>query len=296
MLLDLTYDIQVSMQDGKSCGFADITADYGINGNPNYSDILAVRLYFGIYANEVAPTTLTATAPMDQYREYQKTSLASSVYDNKTIQHGQDYIPFITSLTVLSGDIFITTGRYSEYIAPATYLPTAVRNVLTLFPTDLGITQTLVFPDGVYYLTYEVYTISGISTGGNVVANTQYMVKGSGTVVYDGNTYRTGEVFIAADANVVTYTGSAVLVVLNSLVFRYFIFTFSIETQLAVLILELTRSCNCNDELWYQIMIMRSKIESIKVSNIMDKTDAQLAQQMIYDIQIEIDTIINQRR
>lgn len=295
MSLTLSYDIQVSMQDGESCQFIDNTADYGINGNPSYASILAVRLYFGIYANEIAPTSLVATAPMTEYLEYQKTSFLNSTYDNKVIQSGQSYIPYVTSLTVLSGDTFVTTGRWAQYTSPATYLPTANQLPLTLLTSDLGITDTDVFPDGVYYLTYEVYTASGINTGGNVVANTQYMVKGVGTVVYDGNTYRTGEVFIAADTNAVTYTSAAVLVVLNSLVFRYFTFTFSIDTQLTTLILQLTQSCNCEEDLWYQIMVMRSKIDAIKSADIQNKTNAQLAQQMIMDIQVEIATIYNTR-
>lgn len=295
MALSLTYDIQENLTDGKSCAFVDVTPNYG-GSNIDYSDVLAVRLYFGIYINEVSPTTLTADALMDQWREYQKTSLAPSSYDNITIQLGESYIPFIPNLTVLTGDVFVTTGRWSQYISPATYLPTVNRNVLTLTPADLGITTPLVFPDGVYSLTYEVYTVTDPDPIVNLVANTQYMVYGNGTCTYDGNIYTTGEVFISANTAAVSFTGGAALVVLNSIDFRYFTFTFNIEASLVTLILELTRECSCNHDLWYQIQVMRSKIESIHFSDIQNKTDAQLAQQIILDISIEIETINNLRR
>lgn len=296
MALNLKYNIVQDMGDGKSIYFTDVTPNYGIGGNINYGNVLAVRLYFGVYANEIAPTSLTANAELDQWREYKMTSLAGGVYDNKSIQMGQRYIPFVSGLTVLSNDTFDTTGRYSEYISPATYLPTSAINVLTRTTSDLGITQQNVFPDGVYYLTYEIYTVTSPNPIVNLVANTQYMVYGAGTCIYDGNTYRTGEVFIAANTNAVSFTGGAALVVLNSIVFQYFSLTFNIETGLATLILEMTKSCKRNDPLWFQVMVMKSKLDSVKVADIMNKTDAELAQQIILGLQVELDSIINQRR
>ena len=290
-MLNLSYNISQNFADGTTIQFVDNTTNYGVGGNPDYSNILATRLYFGIYNNQIAPTTLNYPDALNEYREYQKTSNTISSYDSKSILINQRYIPCVSGLTTLINDQFVTTGNYSKI---QSYLPTINQIPLVLSTADLGISQPT-FPDGVYSLTYEVYIASGISTGGHVVANTQYMVSGSGTVTYDGNTYRTGEVFIATDTNVVTYTSSAVLVTLSNIVYKYFTLSYSIETQLATLILTLAQECSCNNELWYQISNMRNRLDAVKLSDIMNRTDAELSQQIVNDIQVEIATIYNNR-
>jgi len=291
-MLNLSFNIAQNLADGTTFDFVDTTNNYGVGGNPAYSDILATRLYFGVYSAQIDPKILNYNASMDEYREYQKTSTTVSSYDSKSILVNELFIPYVSGLTVLYNDQFVTTGRYCK---PHSFLPTINKIPLTLTTTDLGITPS-VFPDGVYYLSYEVYVTSGISTGGNVAANTQYMVSGSGTVTYNGNVYRTGEVFIAADNNAVTYTSSAVLVTLSAITFKYFTLSYNIESQLSVMILTLVQDCTCNDEIWYQISNMRNDLDAVKMADTMNKTDAELSNQIINNIQTTITTIYNSKQ
>lgn len=292
MSLDLNYTFEVSKVDGTLSYFTDTTANYGQGGNIPYGSVLRTRLVLGSYLGDLDTTDLVEGDTIERWREIQKTSLAPSTYDGKIIVVGQRYIPFVTTLTVLTGDTFSTTGRWSEYITPATYLPTANQLPLTRTPQQFGFsTDVTVFPDRLYYAQYEVYTNTSPSTITNATAGATYMC--SGNVTYNGSTYGVGEVFTANDNGTVSMGRGTVVYIQAAAKFQYFLFLFETETRINQLILQLRAACGCNDNLEYQVFKVRMTLEALKAMDIMNRTDATKAQSTLEQIFSEL-TLLEQ--
>lgn len=245
-MLSLNYSLLPDNSDGKTQFFTDTTIGYG-GSNIDYSDVKQVRMLASNYPDQIAPITLSGGAVLDIYRQYQKTNLGSSVYDGKTISTGDYFIPFVSGLTVIAGDTFVTTGSYSIYTDPATYLPTVNHNVLNMSTAYWGFI-TDVFPSLVAGLQYEVYTDTSPLTLSNVVLDTQYIVYGTGvaTAIYNGNTYRVGEIFKAGDNGSVAFTGGAVLKVINASINRYISFYFPLAYRFLTLLIN-KYDCKCEN-------------------------------------------------
>lgn len=293
-MLTLEYDISVNPTDGESANFIDSSIDYGIGGNITYSDVKDIRFYRGNYVDDQNVQLLSGSGTMEQWREYQSQTLAPFTYDNKIIPIAGKFIPFISGIIVQSNSIMQTTGRYSPYISPATYLPLVTKNVLVLTPADFGLTDTI-FPDRVYYGQYEVYIDTSPTTLTNVTNGNMYIVYGgaTGTCTYNGSIYRPGEVFIAGDNNAVVFANGAVLKILGALRFKYFTFTYNIQKSLADLTVRAIADCKATDDLMYKIVVMRAKLKGLQTLNIMNWTSAALAQNTIDDITKEIAVITN---
>lgn len=276
MALNLEYSIVTNNVDGESCFFTDITTNYG-SPNIAISDIRIVRLYRGNYIDDVNVITLSGSGTMAQWREYQSQTLSPFVYDSKIVPLMGRFIPFIAGITVQTASTMQTTGRYSPYIAPATYLPLVTKNTLVLTPADFGLTDT-VFPDRVYYCSYQIF-IDGTATT-NVVQGVTYIVY-SGNCVYAGSTYRTGEVFIAVDNGALS--GTFVLKQIAGDRFKYFIFSYNIDKNISDLTVQALGSCRY-EEIAFEMSVIKDKLDGLKFANIQDNTSAMLAQNTISDI------------
>lgn len=285
MGLEFKFEID-NATNGEVANFTDISTDI------DYSLVKAVRLYLGNYTDDQNVTTLSGSGVMDQWREYESLTVPPFVYDNKAVNLTSKFIPFISGINVQTGSVMQTTGRYSKYISPSTYLPTANHNVLTRVPSDMGINETK-FPDRVYYCEYSTFGDTSPLTLTTVTNGMQYIVYGgsTGTATIGTNIYRSGEVFIASGNDAVTFANGAVLKILTNIRFQYFLLIYNITTRLSQLILKLSQVTN--DEIMYQAMIMRNQIESIEDSEIQNETSASLANQIIIDIQNKL-AIINQ--
>lgn len=232
----LDFSLTQDKNNGATLSFKDVST--GIT----YTDIKAVRFQMNNYVDELNETTVATPAAMEQFRLYIKTSLATSIYDLKQIYLSSFYYPFINTLNVLSGDLFIKTGRYS---APTTYLPTAAQIPLIFNLQDWGFDSNYTtFPSRVYDLQYEVYQDTSPTTLSNVTQDKQYIVTGSGTdtATWNGNVYRVGEVFIAQDNGIVTFTVTGNLKILLSSKQKFFTFTWTLQNRLAKLYV--TNNCN----------------------------------------------------
>lgn len=263
MAVALNFSHEVDNSTGQYLFFRDITPDYGINGNINYSDVKAVRMMMTTWSGIQNPTSLSEGDELNQYERYIKTSITTSVYDNKTLTLSSYFIPFIEGITVLSGDTFENTGSYSNYISPSTYLPTISFNVLSIPVSYWGITDKYTFDNMVYGLQYEIYVDTNPETLTNVTNEKQYIVSGTtGTAVYNGNTYRIGEVFIASDNGSVSFTGDAVVKVLEASVNKYFAIIWDIQNRIATYVAD--NSCACENP---KVNELYSNIDSLLWSN-----------------------------
>lgn len=283
----LHYKVEIdNSTNGQVANFTDISTDV------DYSLIKAIRLYWGNFTDDQNVTTLQGSGVMDQWREYESLTVTPFIYDNKAVSLTSRFIPFISGINVLTGSIMQTTGRYSKYIAPADYLPTADHNVLTRVPGDMGISETT-FPDRVYYAAYEAYSDTSPLTLTSVTINKQYIVYGgsTGRATIGTNIYRTGEVFIASGNDAVTFANGAVLKIFTATRFQYFLLIYNITKRLSELIAQTVLVPNA--AITYEANTMRNQLWSQEIANIQNETSASLANQIIIDIQNKL-TIINQ--
>jgi hypothetical protein len=279
MAIDFT--ISQNAQDGTTLSFVDKSA--------TFTGVLQTRFIWGSYTGDLAAveTNLIEGDSLEQYRQYQKTSLFGSVYNGKTIPVGGMYIPFVTGLTVLAGDTFKETGRTSKFVSWPTYLPTSSYNIFTRTPQDLLYpSDVTVFPAGIYYLQYERYTYTIPSTLTNVTQGSTYMVLGGCT--YNGNTYINGEVFVAGDNGSVSFSRGNTLYILQDAKFSYFLCDFEIVRDLDALEWRAIASCGCDCEWQKQIWILRQKLLLIQRAMIMNRTSATLCNTLLENIQTEI--------
>ena len=279
----LEYDIAINNVNGTSVNFVDTSLNYGVGGNLNYSDIKIVRFYRGNYLDDINVQTLSGSGNMDIWREYQSQTLFPYTYDQKIVPVMGRFIPFIAGITVQTNSIMQSTGLFSPYIAPSTYLPLVTKNTLILYPSDFGLTN-LIYPDRVYYGQYEVYIDTSPTTLANVTIGNTYIVYGTtGTCTYNASVYRIGEVFIATDNNAVSFTGGAVLKILAANRFKYFCFTYNIDKSISDLTIQALGVFRY-EEIAFEISVIKDKLDGIKFSNIQNWTSAKLAQDTINNI------------
>ena len=289
--LDLQYSIAVQNIDGKSVWFIDNSPNYGIDGAIDYSQVRCIRLYFVSYTAEQNPTTLSGSGEMDEFREYQSLTTLPFTYDDIIVPLAGRFIPQIAGITVQANSIMQTTGRFNPYVSSIRYLPTANKIPLVLLPADFGLTET-VFPDGVWALQYEVYQQTTPNPIVNAVDGVQYMVR-TGKANYNGSDYETGDVFIATDNSAITPTRSGEVDVLAALVFKFFMFTYGIDKDLAALTVFALNNPNVEKEIMYEIVFIRAILTGLKENDVQNWTSANLANNTIVDIQRRISVLQN---
>jgi hypothetical protein len=203
MALDVNYTYSIYNSEGNKMVFVDTTPPYSANetggyGSPNITraQVSMVRIQFGNFPAITAQAVKIAGETLVQYRKYLKTSGSAQTYDNKVIESGDIYIPFLTSTTVIAGDVFQDLGYYVPFVDPSSFLPTTNTTPYILSIPQVGLEATNeTITDLVWSLQYEVY---GVSTNipFTTVQGQQYIVSGDGLVTQSGSTYSYGEVFI----------------------------------------------------------------------------------------------------
>jgi hypothetical protein len=255
MALDVNYTYSIYNSDGDKMVFVDTTPPYSANetggyGSPNITraQVSMVRIQFGNYPDITAQATKKAGETLVQYRKYLKTSGSAQTYDNKVIESGDVYIPFLTSTTVIAGDIFQDLGYYVPLVPVASFLPTTNTTPYILSIPQVGLAATnQTITDLVWTLLYEVY---GVATGTTFtsVQGQQYIVVSGGTAIQSGNIYRVGEVFVG-NATAVTFTSAATVAPLRSITEKTFITDYNL--RLAVYNLQserLANPCACQSD------------------------------------------------
>jgi hypothetical protein len=268
MALDVNYTYSIYNSEGNRVVFVDTTPPYSANetggyGSPNITraQVSMVRIQFGNFPAITAQAVKIAGETLVQYRKYLKTSGFAQTYDNKIIESGDIYIPFLTNTTVIAGDVFQDLGYYVPYVPVASFLPTTNTTpyILTIPQVGLEATNETV-TDLVWALQYEVY---GISTGTTFtsVQGQQYIVVSGGTAIQSGNIYRVGEVFVG-NATSVTFTSAARVAPLMSTTEKTFITDYNLRLAIYNLQSErLANPCACQSD---------SDIQVARLYNLLD--------------------------
>lgn len=267
MAIDVNYTYSIYNSEGNKMVFVDTTPPYSANetggyGSPNITraQVSMVRIQFGNYPDIKAETTKKAGETLVQYRKYLKTSGSAQTYDNKVINAGDIYIPFLTNTAVVSGDVFQDLGYYVPYVPTSAYLPTTNSTPYILSIPQVGLAASNeTVTDLVWDLQYEVY---GVPNGGNFTSaqGQQYIVT-SGGATQSGNIYRVGEVFIG-DGTTVTISGMGGVASLESITEKTFITDFNLRLAIYNLQSErLANPCACKDD---------SDIQIAKLYNLLD--------------------------
>jgi len=251
--------------------FIDVTPPYSTNtqngyGTPNLArnQVTIVRLEIGNYNNILAQQVKQSGETLSQYHKYIKTKGAAQIYDGKTIASGDVFIPPISGLTIISGDEFTDTGYYVPYISPSVFLPTNNTTQLFLDTEELGVPTYDTVPDGIWDVSYEIYG-QPTSTPFTTVEGVQYIVYGSGTATFNGNTYRVGEVFVGDGTNTVTATASVAEV--QSVSEKVFVTTFDLRSQLYGLQIKALGVNNCGCD---------TQVEFLKIYSLLDMIDYEV--------------------
>lgn len=245
----MEFTLELNKSNGESLSFLDETSVY--------ANVKGTRFIFQKNITTVGEDVV-AGGTLEAFKKYIKTSGTAKVYDAKTIGVGGIYIPRADTI-VLSGDSF---EYLNATVKPLGYLPSLT--LLTIVPSDL-LLDDVIFPNDVYALQYETYVDTSPSTLSNLVDETQYMVVGSGTCVYNGNTYYQNEMFIATDNSAVSFTGSANLKVLLESRNKFFTFNWLLTQSFYQLVLyRLGLNCCEDNEI---IKKIQSKLLALEWTN-----------------------------
>lgn len=251
---------------GKTLFFSDISANYGVGGNINYSDVKCIRLMCSTYLGTQFPTSIASPDEFEQWVQYIKTDINTQVYDNKSVGLADLFLPFIAGISVQYPGTFDTTGVVSKYISPAQYLPASNHNILNLDTSYWGIPEEI-FPNLVYGLQYEIYQDTTPNPLTTVTDQKQYIVYGTtGTATWNGNTYRIGEVFIASNNGAVTFTGDATIKILSASKNKYYVFIWGLEKRLWELFL--ANNCGCDAQFAANIDMINLEMQGLDWTNL----------------------------
>jgi hypothetical protein len=277
---------QIVASDGLSVNFKDITGAtsstaYGIGGNDTYTDIVAVRIKVGTATTIQSTSTLNAGDAFIQFTEYIKTSGASSTVDGKTCVVGTVIVPQLTTLTVPSGDVWETSGYCVPQII-STWTPTATEVALNLDINELGQSGTYV-EDNVYVFNYDVFDTS--STGTNAaVSGSSYLVM-TGTLTYNGNTYRAGEYFTAVNTgNIVA--GSSTYAILYATTTSYALLIYTLTTSIFANINE--KGTTGNEAYFLDIYKIKSQVDALSFACATLNVDFAVCTELIAMLQNQV--------
>jgi hypothetical protein len=111
----------------------------------------------------------------------------------------------------------------------------------------------------------------------NVTNEYQYIVAGAGTCLYNGATYRQGEVFIAVNNGAVSFTGSANLKILEASRQKFYIFTWELKKRFYEQVAN-DLCCDCTNPVFYKI---QTELDSLEWSNLTQQISEALSQKTI---------------
>lgn len=257
---------------GASLAFKDITGEtsatsYSQNGNIGYASVTAIRLKTATYLSMLNVTTVSSGS-FTQYKEYQLTGAACTV-NGKTFSTGSYFVPQSAGIGVSS--TWVETGFY---VYPQTWLPTAAQVALDLSVTELNETGTTV-EDAIRELQYEVYYSQQTPTLA-ASSGTTYLVSGTGSVLYEGNTYYVGEVFTAnTTGNITVASGSPKVNKLYATTNQYFASLYNITQSLYEVIVNAFSRTSISQEDILEIRLMLEAITNMASTNNISLIKAQ---------------------
>lgn len=257
---------------GDSLAFKDITGStsstgYSQGGNIAYASVTGIRLKLATYLSMRSPATL-ASGSFTQYKEYQLTG-ASCTINGKSFSTGNYFVPQSADIGVVS--TWVETGFY---VFPHSWLPTASEVALDISIAELGETGTTV-EDAIRELQYEVYYQEQTPTIAATNGAT-YLVAGTGSVLYQGNTYYVGEVFTAFNtSNITTASGSPTLKTLYATTNQYFASLYNVEQSLYEVIVSAFSRISISQEEILEIRLMLEAIKNMASTNNISLIKAQ---------------------
>lgn len=229
---------------------------YSQGGNIAYSSVTCVRIKFASYSTLTNVATLTS-GTFTQYKEYINVGAAVTI-DGKTMAAGVYFVPQTTGIAV--------SGTWEEtgyYVYPHVWLPSSAQTPLDITVAEINETGTTV-EDTIRLAEYEVYYPQQTPTQA-AVSGTTYIVSGTGTVAYNSDTYRVGEVFTAVDThNITTASGSPKINKLYASVSQYFSTTYNVTQNLYEIVLStFGKDTKFNGDLPSDIILMRTQLEAV---------------------------------
>jgi hypothetical protein len=300
MALDVNYTYSIYNSEGNKMVFVDTTPPYSANETGGYNSpnitraqVSMVRIQYGNFPDITAQTTKIAGETLVQYRKYLKTTGAAQTYDNKVVESGDVYIPFLTNTTVIAGDVFQDLGYYVPLVPVASFLPTTNTTPYILSIPQIGLAATNeTVTDLVWNLLYEVY---GVSTGTTFtsVQGQQYIVVSGGTAIQSGNIYRVGEVFVG-NATSVTFTSAARVAPLMSITEKTFITDYNL--RLAVYNLQserLANPCACQSDSDIQIARLYNLLDFLSYQQYTNAVSFQQATDLLQFGLVQVSQIQN---
>jgi hypothetical protein len=257
---------------GTSLAFKDITGTtsstgYSQNGNIGYAAVTAIRLKMSTYLSMLNVSTLTSGATFTQYKEYQLVGAACTV-NSKSFSTGAYFVPQSAGIGVVS--TWVETGFY---VFPHSWLPTAAEVALDISIAELGETGTTV-QDAIRELQYEVYSPQETSTISAFNGNT-YLVSGTGSVSYAGNTYFVGEVFTAFNNTSITIPIGARVNILYAATNQYFASLYNVEQSLYEVIVNAFSRTSISQEEILEIRLMLEAVQNMASTNNISLIKAQ---------------------
>jgi hypothetical protein len=300
MALDVNYTYSIYNSDGDKMVFVDTTPPYSANetggyGSPNITraQVSMVRIQYGNYPDITAQATKKAGETLVQYRKYLKTTGAAQTYDNKVVESGDVYIPFLTNTTVIAGDVFQDLGYYVPYVPVASFLPTTNTTPYILSIPQVGLAATnQTITDLVWTLQYEVY---GVATGTTFtsVQGQQYIVVSGGTAIQSGNIYRVGEVFVG-NATAVTFTSAATVAPLRSITEKTFVTDYNLRLAIYNLQSErLANPCACQSDSDIQIARLYNLLDFLSYQQYTNAVSFQQATDLLEFGMVQVSQIRN---
>jgi hypothetical protein len=290
--MPLLPKIQLNEKDpnGKIVQIPDETGSQQANntggfGSPNisYADAKA-RFRIGEY-NRLSNLVTLSTGALLANTEYIKTSGLPQVYDNKTIGIGDIFAPRL-NINIVSGDKFETTGFYIPFIPKSVWTPSATI-YLYLNSEQLGFSGLGIIQDTVLPIVYEVYGVEA-TTSFTPVLDRQYLVTGTGTVTWGGNTYRQGEVFVTSTVSTVA-SGSGTFGVspLEGSYYNVFQTTYNVKMQAKDLTVSNIRSPQPNGAKYNDILgDINGRLNSISLVDGLGNVSLQLAYDNLKDLSV----------
>ena len=258
---------------GASLAFKDITGTtsstaYSQGGNIGYANVTGIRLKMSTYLSMLNVSTLTSGAQFTQYKEYQLVGAACTI-NSKSFSTGAYFVPQSAGIGVVS--MWVETGFY---VFPHSWLPTAAEVALDISIAELGETGTTV-QDAIRELQYEVYYQQQTPTIAAVNGST-YLVSGTGSVLYAGNTYFVNEVFTAFNTgNITVASGVPRVNTLYAATDQYFASLYNVNQNLYEVIVTSFSSSSISQSEILEIRLMLEAIENMASTNNISLIKAQ---------------------
>lgn len=263
MPLNVRFQIAQDLNQGRKIKFADTTGNYEAVENPggygveniDAAGVIATRMVVGDYLSEKA---VGQTSEFIANKEY--TADEELIFDQKTFQKGETFIARTSGMATGSA---IETGRR---LVPNDYLPISGQitiNAGGLFPS----TNPEQIPDSVYNLLYQVFSDAAIT---NIEEGETYIVLDAepspGSLLYNGNLYFHGEVFVGKEATSFAAEDTAIYK-LEAEDFRHFNLYYFSNYFLNEVTKKIAKECDkCRRDLLDMITIMRTDFWAMKGS------------------------------